>query len=627
MSFKKVQSPAVTLYTGLSASGTSMIVSPYPRDLDGNKLTMAALGSTPQMTVDPKVSSYEEIIGFTGITDNGDDTATITGLSRDLASSSLATPGTGKQHGAGAVVLFSWNPQDVARLGALENDQTWTGLNAFSQLPTSTGGNATDPTQLITYAQALALATGTANVNRLVVAGKAGETVSAGQILYLKAADNRWYKASSAASSTSENLILGIAQGAGTAGNTITSGVLIRGVDSNQTGLSADTLYYLSTGGAMATSAGTKSVALGFALTTTTFLFNANYNLQLTQDQQNALAGDDSSIAVGSGNKVVTQTGLQIGAESHAVTTGAANTYEVALTPVPTALVEGMTLRLKTNFGNTGAALLAITGVNGATLGTATITIATPAVITLNSHGLVAGDIVKFTTTGALPTGIVAGTKYYVISSGLTSNTFQISATLGGSAINTTGSQSGTHTLIRQTANITKLGTTALVSGDIASGQEITLTWDNTQWQLQNPVVNQTLFANGVTTYDVSTASGTQTIAHGLGRTPKLVRITALLVNPTNTTSPIFSRSFGVYNGTTNSCVYEILIASGGSFASNNQIAFNSSVNGIRLTQSFNDSTTVASAIITVDGTNITLTWTKAGSPAGTANLMWEVIG
>lgn len=84
-------------------------------------------------------------------------------------------------------------------------------------------------------------------------------------------------------------------------------------------------------------------------------------------------------------------------------------------------------------------------------LGTATITIASPAVVTLASHGLIAGDSVQFTTTGALPTGIVAGTNYFVISTGLTTNSFEISLTVGGTAVVTTGTQSGTQTLIRTT--------------------------------------------------------------------------------------------------------------------------------------------------------------------------------
>lgn len=84
-------------------------------------------------------------------------------------------------------------------------------------------------------------------------------------------------------------------------------------------------------------------------------------------------------------------------------------------------------------------------------LGTVTMTIASPCVVSLTAHGLTLNDMVKFTTTGALPTGLVAGTTYYVIAAGLTADAFQVSASQGGSAINTTGGQSGVHTLWRMT--------------------------------------------------------------------------------------------------------------------------------------------------------------------------------
>jgi hypothetical protein len=76
-----------------------------------------------------------------------------------------------------------------------------------------------------------------------------------------------------------------------------------------------------------------------------------------------------------------------------------------------------------------------------------TVTIASPAVFTQTGHGYVAGDKLRFSTTGALPTGLTAGTYYYVISAGLGTDTFQVSATEGGSAVNTSGSQSGTHNI------------------------------------------------------------------------------------------------------------------------------------------------------------------------------------
>ena len=76
---------------------------------------------------------------------------------------------------------------------------------------------------------------------------------------------------------------------------------------------------------------------------------------------------------------------------------------------------------------------------------TFTVTSATPAVITKTNHGFVAGDQVIFTTTGALPTGLTKYTRYYVLSTGLTTSSFRVSTTNGGSAVNTSGSQSGTH--------------------------------------------------------------------------------------------------------------------------------------------------------------------------------------
>lgn len=72
---------------------------------------------------------------------------------------------------------------------------------------------------------------------------------------------------------------------------------------------------------------------------------------------------------------------------------------------------------------------------------------ATPAVFSLTAHGFVVGTPLTFSTTGALPTGLLPNMIYYVITAGLTANAFEVSATNGGSAVNTTGSQSGVHTL------------------------------------------------------------------------------------------------------------------------------------------------------------------------------------
>jgi len=91
---------------------------------------------------------------------------------------------------------------------------------------------------------------------------------------------------------------------------------------------------------------------------------------------------------------------------------------------------------------------------------TVTITIATPGVISWTAHGRQAGSVVNFTTTGALPTGLVAGTNYYVCAGAtLLANSFTVATSvanaLAGTNIATSGTQSGVHTGISATANLT----------------------------------------------------------------------------------------------------------------------------------------------------------------------------
>lgn len=85
---------------------------------------------------------------------------------------------------------------------------------------------------------------------------------------------------------------------------------------------------------------------------------------------------------------------------------------------------------------------------------TFTVTIAEPAVFTATEHGLYEDDEIELETTGTLPTGLTASDndsrdKYWVIRNGITEDTFQLSTSLRGDAITTTGTQSGTHKFIK----------------------------------------------------------------------------------------------------------------------------------------------------------------------------------
>jgi len=81
------------------------------------------------------------------------------------------------------------------------------------------------------------------------------------------------------------------------------------------------------------------------------------------------------------------------------------------------------------------------------------VTIASPAVV---SADLRDGTAVTIITTGALPTGLSVGTVYYVVNS--TGTTCNLSLTYGGAAINTTGTQSGTHSFSPRGIVVNELG-------------------------------------------------------------------------------------------------------------------------------------------------------------------------
>jgi hypothetical protein len=89
-------------------------------------------------------------------------------------------------------------------------------------------------------------------------------------------------------------------------------------------------------------------------------------------------------------------------------------------------------------------------------IGTCTISIASPGVVSYTLHPFITGDCVHFTTTGALPMNIDPSKGYYVIY--VDGNTFRLATTyanaLAGTAINTGGTQSGVHTLVWSPWNI-----------------------------------------------------------------------------------------------------------------------------------------------------------------------------
>lgn len=104
------------------------------------------------------------------------------------------------------------------------------------------------------------------------------------------------------------------------------------------------------------------------------------------------------------------------------------------------------------------AVTVSASGTKTCPVGTVTITNATPGVVSYTAHGLAAGDAVVFAVTagGSLPTGLTAGTTYYV-SSGATllANSFVVSDTqahgiAGTNQIATSSAGSGTFSIVAE---------------------------------------------------------------------------------------------------------------------------------------------------------------------------------
>lgn len=134
MSTKFVQS--LTLYQSGSGSiiGATMVNLTSLTDIYGNAITtMSAFGSVGYITLEPDTTNEEGAI-FTGITVNTNGTVSLTGVSTILAQSPYtATSGLIRYHNGGSKVVITDNVAFWATFANLNNDQTFSGANTFSQ--------------------------------------------------------------------------------------------------------------------------------------------------------------------------------------------------------------------------------------------------------------------------------------------------------------------------------------------------------------------------------------------------------------------------------------------------------------------------------------------------------------
>lgn len=304
--------PPKELEVDLASNGTTLIVSDN-LDWGGNALTTASFPGDyiPFTLINDKRTLIEfGLLDATTISTIATTGATI--YKRGLAYYSTGVTATDQTEvtankldwtsGQTKVLIGTNPPYLYGTFLNRFNDETITGKFTFpvANWPrmSSAGTSPVNDYDFATkeYADSLTMG-GAVSKNAEIVNGNAGETVAAGDWVYLDPSDQEWKKADASVTGTSEQIKIGVAQGAGTDGNSIAGGVLISGLDENQSGLTAGTQYLSDTAGAISNSAGTVERAVGIAISATQIIVDPYFHHTIKEIDKDKLEAITASAA------------------------------------------------------------------------------------------------------------------------------------------------------------------------------------------------------------------------------------------------------------------------------------------------------------------------------------------
>jgi len=250
----------VQLSAKVAVGGTTATLSSI-LDKDGNTIPNGRYF----LTIDPDNSKKEHFsCVITG--------TAVTQLKTINRTTITETSGALREHKVGAKVIIT----DFAVLAKVQ--QILDGVETLdSASPIAYDGlpNLTSGEQIATVQYVLNVVTGgTVNFDKQIISGQiAGEALALNDVVYLKEADAKWYKADADIIATFNQAELAITKTvASTSGDIVQ--IQISGPVAGFTGLTPGSKYYLSnTSGLISTSSGTYSSFIGWALSSTTLIF------------------------------------------------------------------------------------------------------------------------------------------------------------------------------------------------------------------------------------------------------------------------------------------------------------------------------------------------------------------
>ncbi len=145
MTFLFVQNQPTSISgAGVVAGATTIVLSSF-KQIDGTFLTMANFGAKGFGTLEPGNGTLEEQISFTGITQNANGTATLTGVSTVLMVSPYTeTSGLAQTHAGATSFIISNTSGFYNKLLAKDDNATITGKYVFPNDDISNAGIASD---------------------------------------------------------------------------------------------------------------------------------------------------------------------------------------------------------------------------------------------------------------------------------------------------------------------------------------------------------------------------------------------------------------------------------------------------------------------------------------------------